>query len=99
LRPEWWAERFWRQYVYEQAPSAGLGRSECGASFHDLYEERTGFTPPVKHVSSADFIANAIAVAGAAWQELDAHAATLVCCHAGHGDRSVSRVYVGSWRK
>lgn len=107
LIPEGWSERSWRQYVYKEARSAGLGRDECGASFHglrhsrfhQLYEETTGFTPPVKHASSADFIANAIAVAGAAWKELDAHAATLVCYHAGHGDRSVSRVYIGSWRK
>ena len=93
--------------MYDQARSVGLGRNECGASFHglrharfhDLYEEITGFTPPVKHASSADFVANAIAVAGTAWKELDAHASAQVCYHAGHGDRSVSRVYIGSWRK
>jgi len=107
LIPEGWSERSWRQYVYAEARSAGLGINECCASlhglrharFHDLYEETTGFTPPVKHASSADFVANAIAVAGADWKELDAHASAQVCYHAGHGDRSVSRFYIGSWRK
>lgn len=107
LIPEGWSERSWRQYVYAEARSAGLGRSECGVSFHglrharfhDLYEEVTGFTPPVKHETSADFVANAKAVAGDGWKELDAHASAQVCYHAGHGDRSVSRVYIGSWKK
>lgn len=107
LIPDGWSEKSWRQYVYNETRKAGIGRNQCGASIHglrharlhELYESICGFKPPVKYITSAEFVAAAQKVAGSAWKELDAHASRQVTLQAGHGvDRYVFTQYLGSWR-
>jgi len=106
VMPGHMSERQWEKKVYRIIRKYGISRREANASSHGLrnlyarerYERITGFKPPCKFESKADFKVNAERSAGNHWRKFDRDARQILMTELGHGpDRNdVISQYTGS---
>lgn len=101
------SEKQWERFYYKTLSKYEFTKKDCGFSGHGLrhayaqerYKNYTGFEPSAKFNSKAEFLSNAMSIAGESWSEKDKSIRSLLMAEMGHGGNrnDIISVYLGSY--